>query len=287
MAFSLCLAYVIVISIASFVLLSSARGSARNTPNCQVIVTRIDKHQIYASVDTVESMGCCSGCGDNICSTFNDALDRVTSGTIITINVTKELELFSIKSLNNLQFVTIIGHNNPTVACRNGGGLNFSSCHNCTVEGITWVGCGSSRAHDQPAILFHNSSNVMIKNCSFMQSNGPAVVLSEVSGSADINHCKFMNNTHDSSHVAASLHYSSGTAEISELVLVMNYCKFSNGKVIPTSHSRSCIDKVIIRFSKTANMISPKKIVLYNSAIQTHNNTSDVEECNTFYVTLG
>ena len=156
-------------------------------------MTSIDKRQVYTSLDAAESKGCCDGHGNSICSTFNNALDSVTGGTIITINVTKELELSSIKSLKNLQFVAIIGHGNSTVTCRNGGGLHFSSCHNCTVEGITWVGCGSSGKHGQPAILFHNSSNIAVQNCSFVQSNGPAVVLSEVSGDVNINHCKFMN----------------------------------------------------------------------------------------------
>ena len=240
--------YMIVINIASFVLSSNAR----NTLNCEVTVTKINEPQVYASLNPDESIACCEGHGNSICSTFSNALDSLTSGTMITINVTKELELSSIKLLKNLQSVAITGHNNPTVVCKNGGRLKFSSCHDCRVEGITWVGCGTSGLHDQPAILFYNSSNVTVQNCSFMQSGGPAVVLSEISGCANINHCKFKNTTQYKGH-SVSMHYSSGTAETSELVFMKNnYCEFSKGKVISIS-CNSQPNEDVVQLIKTSN----------------------------------
>ena len=135
--------------------------------------------------------------------------------------------LNSFVSLENLQCVTVTGHNNPTVNCSHGGGLHLINCRNCTIEGITWVGCGgAANKHRQPAILVHNSCNITIQNCSFLHSQGHAVALSKVWGDVSFNHCEFLENTDYGGHGVA-IHYSSNAA----VKMLINYCTFNdNGK---------------------------------------------------------
>ena len=214
-------AYTIVI----IVFVQQVNGSG--TLNCEVILITDDKHQEHGGYAAEEPTKCCGVHGNSICQSFTHALDHLTSGVIM--NVTTNVKLSSIKSLKNLRNVTIFGHNNPTVACSNGGGLHFYSCHNCTIEGITWKGCGVAQSGTvKPAIQFYNSSNITIQNCSFRHSIGQAVLLLNMSGHVHINHCKFVENTHYRGHGAA-MHYSSGTAA---LVFTITYCNFSHNKVI-------------------------------------------------------
>ena len=151
---------------------------------------------------------CCRGeihNGNCTCDSFIDALDNLSNNTLINVTA-RNNELSSFVPLKPLEFIAIIGHNNPTVKCTNGGGIHISSCHNCTIEGITWVGCGTAGKQAQPAILFCNSSNITMQDCSFQRSAGQAVVLSEVTGHVIIKHCKFMNSTQYSGNGAA-IHY--------------------------------------------------------------------------------
>ena len=161
------------------------------------------------------------------CDSFIDALDHLNSNTFINVTATN-VELSSIILLNNLEFIAIIGHNDPIVTCTNGGGIHFSSCHNCTIEGITWVGCGTASKQAQPAFLFYNSSNITIQGCTFQHSTGQALVLSEISYHVSINHCKFVNSTHYGGHGAA-IHFSSRTTENFKAALVtIDNCIFSH-----------------------------------------------------------
>ena len=168
---------------------------------------------------------CCRGeihLGNCTCDSFIDALDHLGNNTFINVTA-RNIELFSIVSLKNLEFIAIIGHNNPTMKCTNGGRIHFSSCHNCTIEGITWVGCGTAGKQAKPAISFCNSSNITIQDCTFQHSAGQAVVLSEISGHVIIKHCKFMNSTHYSGNGAAIHYYLSRAIKI-----VLDNCTFSH-----------------------------------------------------------
>lgn len=107
-------------------------------------------------------------------------------------NLTNDVTLSSKVLIKNLEGFRIIGYNNPTVMCSNGGGVHFLSCHNFTIEGIIWDNCGDQNAS---VIQFHNSSNFKIQNCSFRLSVGQAVMLTEVSGTVYINSCSFLNNS--------------------------------------------------------------------------------------------
>ena len=163
--------------------------------------------------------------GNNCTFSFTDALDHLTNNSLI--NVTTDVELSSVKQLEYLQYVTIVGHNNPTVNCSNGGALHFSSCRNCTIQGITWEGCGiANRRRVEPAMQFLNSSNIIIQNCAFQHSTGSAVALSDLSGVVNISHCKFADNHYNRGHGAA-IHYTLNDTEKPDIVLTISDCKFS------------------------------------------------------------
>ena len=72
---------------------------------------------------------------DNESSLYH-TLTNLTNNTLI--NITTNTTLFSTVQLRNLENISIIGHNKPTVECANiGGMLLFISSYNYTVLGIT------------------------------------------------------------------------------------------------------------------------------------------------------
>ena len=148
--------------------------------------------------------------GNCSCPSLYNALANLTSNVLI--NITTDVTLSSIIQLLYLANVTITGHHNPTVNCNNSGGLHFISCRNYTIEGITWNGCGARNiSNDEivyPVLQLFNSSNATVKNCSFQHSIGQAVVLSEMIGYVNIEHCNFSSNKQYEGHGTA-IHYSS------------------------------------------------------------------------------
>ena len=176
-----------------------------------------------------DSNDVCCEYGNCSCNSLDHALANL--GSNILINVTTDVMLSLLITASNLQNVSIIGHNNPTVKCKTGG-IYFIFCHNCIIQGITWNGCGTNKSignHTVPGLKLSNSSNVTIQNCCFQHSVGQAVVLSEASGDVNITNCKFANNVDYGGHGAA-IHYSSDNARKSQFVFIINNCNFtSNG----------------------------------------------------------
>ena len=145
--------------------------------------------------------------GNCCCPSLYAALINLTSNVLI--NITTDVVLSSIIPLVDLANITITGHNNPTVSCNKTGGLHFMSCSNCTIEGITWDGCGASDNENvSPVLQLFNSSNITINNCTFQHSIGQAVVLSEMIGDVNIDHCNFLSNKQYEGHGTA-IHYTS------------------------------------------------------------------------------
>ena len=70
------------------------------------------------------------------CHCFTDLLVNFTSN--ISIYIKTDMILSSVIQFTHLKNIAIIGYNNPTVQCGYSGGLHFVSCHNVTIEGITW-----------------------------------------------------------------------------------------------------------------------------------------------------
>ena len=174
----------------------------------------------------------CCVYGNCSCSSLDHALANLTSNVLI--NITNDVTLSSLVTVSDLENVSIIGHNNPTVNCRSVGGIQFTFSHHIIIQGITWVGCGTENPENltESGLKLSNSSNVLIKKCTFQQSIGQAIVLSEMSGDVNINDCKFVNNSYYRGHGAA-IHYSSNdTRNSSQVVFTISIhdCNFSYNK---------------------------------------------------------
>ena len=142
------------------------------------------------TIESDVSLFCCMY-GNCSCRFLDHALANLTSNVLI--NITTDIMLLSHIKASNIENVSIIGHNNPTVNCQNVGGIHFNFCRNCIIQGIIWDGCGAENINTKvkPVLKFSYSSNITIQNCSFQHSTGQAVVLSEVLGDVNINHCNF------------------------------------------------------------------------------------------------
>ena len=151
----------------------------------------------------------------------------MSSNVLIMLSI--DVTLSSIVILKDVKNFTIVGHRNPNIYCENTGGLHFISCHECRIGGINWNRCGAVDENDKnlPGLKFENSSNITIRNCSFQQSVGKAVALSQVSGNMIINQCSFLKNANHFDHGAA-LHFSSKTIKYFPLKLVIANCNFTN-----------------------------------------------------------
>ena len=163
--------------------------------------------------------------GNCSCNSFDHALANLTSNVLI--NITTDVMFTTLFNASNLENVSIIGHNNPTVYCKRAGGIHFNFCHNCIIQDITWDGCGRET---EPGIKLRDSSNIVIEKCSFQYSKGPAIVLSGVSGNVNISHCNLIHNIHYRGHGAA-IHYSSSSVTNDlQLALAIGNCNFTNNK---------------------------------------------------------
>ena len=155
-------------------------------------------------------------------SSLDQCLANLTSN--ILINITTDVTLSSLIRASNLSHVSIIGHDYPTVNCKSVGGIHFQFCHNCTIQGITWDGCGSPFI---PGLKFSYSSNVSIQNCTFQRLLGQAMKLRGVLGDVTICDCKFTNNNDYMGHGAAIQFSSNDTRNSFQYVLTISRCNFS------------------------------------------------------------
>ena len=190
-----------------------------------VVTETVTLNDVLHGSDSAFNSPCCkyANCP---CPSLYSALDNLPDNVLV--NVTSDVELTAIIPLFDLANVAIVGHNKPTVNCKNTGGLNFTSCYNCVIEGITWKGCGAGniRNMNYPVLELFNSTNITIKNCSFVYSLGQAIVLSEISGDVHINHCDFLSNQQYKAHGSA-IHYSSNDFSIDAPVnFIIANCNF-------------------------------------------------------------
>ena len=214
-----------------------------------ILVQYVDGNQRIVHVNenyTSSEDVACRVYGNCSCNSLDHALANITSNVLI--NITTDVTLSSIINVSDIEDVTIVGHNDPTVYCTNAS-IQLTSCHNCIIQGITWDGCGTDEIinftgpalnlsnssteiinYSKPALDLSYSSNVTIQNCSFWHSVGQAIVLSEVSD-VKINDCKFINNSYYKGHGAA-IHYSSNNTNSSQFAqITINSCKFSSNKM--------------------------------------------------------
>ena len=160
---------------------------------------------------------CCMH-GNCSCNSLDQAMANLTSNVLI--NITTDVTLSSIIKVSNIENVTIIGHNKPTVKCKTIGAIHFTFCHNCIMQHITWYGCGTEDVddHTEPGLKLSNSSNITINDCNFHHSKSQALLLSELSGDVNINHCEFVHNTHRG-HGAAIHYLSSSVTNLHQLLV--------------------------------------------------------------------
>ena len=230
----------VLLVIVVFLLVQYVDGNQRNV--------RISDHKLISdgSFDY-----CVLQHGNCTCNSLADALDHL--GSNVLINITTDMKLLSLIKKTNLEDVSIVGHNNPTVKCENGTGIHLNLCYNCIIQGITWHGCGTKT---KPGIKFSSSSNITIKNCLFHYSKGQTVVLSGVQGDVNIHNCDFENNTHyrgDGSAIHYLLNHSHQTNY--QPLFAISHCTFFANK-----HSRSLvyIENRIINLNHNITFYSSK-----------------------------
>ena len=189
-----------------------------------------NQRTVHVSDRSDDSSACCGPQYVNCsCNSLADALGYL--GSNVLINITTDVNFSSLIKKSDLENVSIVGHSNPTVNCKNTAGIHLKFCYNCIIQGITWHGCGTKA---KPGIKLSSSSNITIQNCSFQHSKGQAIVLSGAPGDVNIHHCNFVHN-HYGDHGAAIHHLSSHVAN-KHSNLVVSYCNFVDNK-----HVRSLV----------------------------------------------
>ena len=197
---------------------------------------------VSGSGNDKETIPCCS-CGNYSFYSIVDALNNVTSNTVMKVST--DVVLSSNVLLVSLSNIAIIGQGNPTVNYIASGSVKFVSCFNITIEGIIWKGSGSRGHHTiyasdyyyyipfsgsgsdnenlLPGVEVQHSSNITIQNCLFNDAASQAVLLSNVSGNVHVSNCQFTDNKYNGHGVALSF-----PAQSTEAQLTINNCNFSS-----------------------------------------------------------
>ena len=158
------------------------------------------------------------------CKNLKDILVDTTD--VIIAQITDTVLLSSFISLKNTKTISIIGHNKLTVLCINGSGISLRNFSSLRFEGITWMGCGDYSAFDDQAVLnIYESTNAIIKNCSFQNSMGIAIKLHDMVGNTNISNCTFTNNNQFRDHGSCIIYTSTNPEE--NYPLTINSCNFS------------------------------------------------------------
>ena len=230
-----------------------------SSPNKMIIGSGeiIDLH-FDSEVDSINPLCCVYG--NCSCYSLDHALTHLTSNLLL--DITTDVTLTSVINALNLVNVSIIGHNNPTVNCRGAGGIHFTSCHNCIIQGITLDGCGTD--NDEPGLQLTNSSDITIQKCSFQHSRGQAVALSEISGYLNIHNCKFANNSQYNGH-GAIINILFSTVKNSLQSFKIQACDFSNNK---GARSLIYINNKI--FEHNINITISSSVFYYNQGVSVY-----------------
>ena len=220
----------------------------------------------------------CCAYGNCSCSSLNQALANLTSNVLI--NITTDVTLSSLVTVTNIVNVTVIGHNNPIVKCKDFGRVHYTSCDNCAIQGITWNGCGTDDP-TEPALKLSNSSNINIKNCFFQYSKGQALLLSEITGDVNIDHCEFVHNSHYRGHGAA-IHYSSSNVSNGSVFMISD-CNFAYNSAKSLVYTENTIAKhknnifffAIFFHNQGVSVYAVNENIILNGKIVFHNNTAE------------
>ena len=125
----------------------------------------------YTRDDSNCNFTCCIY-GKCPCNSLKYALDNLHHNILINIttNVTFSIPLLAMGL--NLENVSIIGHNSPTVHRKKGRHIRFTSWHNFTIQAIAWDGCATNNG--KPALEMKYSSNITIQNYDSASEKGPS-----------------------------------------------------------------------------------------------------------------
>ena len=237
-----------------------------------------DNEDFIASGEDDNNQICCVY-GNCSCSSLNQALANLTSNVLI--NITTNVTLSSLVIIPDIVNVTVIGHNNPTVNCKDFGRVHFTSCDNCAIQGITWDGCGTDD-HTEPGLKLSNSSNINIKNSLFRYSKGQALLLSEITGDVNIDHCDFVYNSHYKGHGVA-IHYSSSNVTNGS-VFTISDCNFAYNSANSLVYTENNISKHKNNISfcsakfchnQGVSVYAANENIILNGKIVFHNNTAE------------
>ena len=242
---------------------------------------RVTRSSSFGNDSYVSETSCCVY-GNCSCPSLYSALVNLTSNVLI--NITTDMKLSSIVILSDLTNISISGYNNPTVYCTNSGGLHFISCNNCTVEGITWEGCGARNINDgnnvYPVLQQFNSSNIIIKKCTFQHSIGQAVALYEMSGDIKIDNCNFLSNKQYRGHGTAIYCYSSSYTSPNKFTFTNCIFSSNEGGQSVTYFQQSSTGSLYIKdlkfyHNKGVPIYLANQNVHIIGNIEVHNNTAE------------
>ena len=141
------------------------------------------------------------------------------------INIEDKAILSSSLAIMHSANASIIGQNNFTVLCVNGGKLTILLSNNLTMQGITWIGCGgrwSKVANAAIEVIAITYSSVMVQQSTFLYSRGPAI--GSRSSHFIINQCNFTNKGVYRGHGAGIIIRSSSHSDGTQII---NNCDFS------------------------------------------------------------
>ena len=67
-------------------------------------------------------------------------------------------------------------------------------CDHVRIERITWDRCGDPNGANIVGVTFNVTSNTSLVNCTFQNSQIPAVTLAEIADNISIQGCTFLSN---------------------------------------------------------------------------------------------
>ena len=153
------------------------------------------------------------------------------TGVKHNVHITDDIVVLSSTIHINADDVIIVGHNNNTVICVDGGRIEVKSSQfdnsELIIEGITWIGCGIVSKY-LGVLQITNYDKVTIEKCVFQYSVGPVVTLLGVMRQINIIDCKFVNTSHFSGDGAAIAVYSIYNAEIFNAFTIKGCYFYSN-----------------------------------------------------------
>ena len=168
------------------------------------------KHEIVVSQhDGFNKTACLNG--SIPCRTLDYALQHVTNSTLVRVRSAKSsYNLTQNFTFKNVQGFGLVGEQElVSVKCERRGSLSFENSEDINITRIVLDGCGGlhastsgeklKRPHIQflSAVFFVYCKNIVIDNCSIVNSPGIGVNMYDVGGDVRIMHSRFESNRPD------------------------------------------------------------------------------------------